>query len=231
MSAELPPRLISGLAFVGRGGGQVKALGGFRKGHHSVPDVANAVTNAFLGKLCAGDLAAEAEDLFQRLRTGLGYKRKDMSLQLGPASATLAARDFQLEIAYALEVGDPSRYAVVTSLRELRDLAVAQREAFADTLAGRFSELSFELARGASVEAVIDLIEGLDGEGGLAVDYPSDCRTCTIRVPDVEAEVRCTGASLDMVFPRGAAPAELLEAFAAVREAFQVSKPLAGLIG
>jgi hypothetical protein len=231
MPADLPPRLISGLAFVGRGGGQVKALGGFRKGHHSVPDVANPVTHAFLGKLCAGDLAAEAEDLFQRLRTGLGYKRKDISLQLAPAVATLAARDFQLEIAYALEPSDPARFAVVTALRELRELAVAQSEALADTFAGRFTELSFELARGTSVEAVIDLIEGLDAEVGLTVDYPSDCRTCTIRVPEVDAVVRCTGATLDMVFPRGAAPADLLQAFAAVREAFQVSKPLAGLIG
>lgn len=209
----------------------VKSLTGFRKGHHTVPDVANAVTNAFLGKLCGAELAAEAEGLFQALRTGLDYKRKDISLQVSHSVATLAARDFQLEIAYALEAIDPARYCVVTALRELRDLAVARHAAIVGTFAGRFTELSFELTRATSVEAVVDLIEALDGDGGLEVSYPSDCRTCTIAVPGVDAVVRCTGGTFDMVFPRGGAPAELLEAFAAVRTAFQVSKPLAGLIG
>jgi len=34
-----------------------------------------------------------------------------------------------------------------------------------------------------------------------------------------------------VVFPRPGAPAELIEAFAAVREAFQLSKPLKGMLG
>ena len=42
----------------------VKTLGGFKKGHHTVPDAVNATTNAFLGKLCAGELAADGETLF-----------------------------------------------------------------------------------------------------------------------------------------------------------------------
>ena len=40
-----------------------------------------------------------------------------------------------------------------------------------------------------------------------------------------------TGATLDMVFLRASGPAELLDGFAAVREAFRISKPLAGLLG
>jgi hypothetical protein len=51
-----------------------------------------------------------------------------------------------------------------------------------------------------------------------------------IGVAGVDAVVRCTGATLDVVFPRGAAPGELLEAFGAVRGAFQISKTLSGLI-
>jgi hypothetical protein len=47
----------TGILFTGRGGGAVKQLAGFKKSHHSVPDAANATTNAFLGKLCAGELA------------------------------------------------------------------------------------------------------------------------------------------------------------------------------
>ena len=78
---------------------------------------------------------------------------------------------------------------------------------------------------------MIDAIEGLDDESQLQVDYPSDYSECTIRVEDVDATVRCTGASLDMVFPQAGAPRDLLAEFAAVRSAFGISKALAGLMG
>ena len=75
MPDELPSRVVASIAFVGRTGGQVKALAGFKKGRHTLPDAANAVTNAFLGKICDGELAAEAEKLFQAVRTGLGDRK------------------------------------------------------------------------------------------------------------------------------------------------------------
>jgi hypothetical protein len=231
MTADLPPRIIASITFVGRGGGQVKSLAGFKKGHHSIPDAANAVTNAFLGKICAPELAADAEELFQSVRSGMGYKRQQISLNTAAPMAVLTARDFVVEIVYALEEADPARYAVTTTLRELRDLDVARGEAFARIFAAKFGEISFALKKGAKVEGVIDAIENLDGEGGLSVRYPSDCSECTISVEGIDAEVRCSGSTLDMIFPRAGAPAELIDAFGAVREAFQISKPLAGLIG
>ena len=231
MTDELPPRVIASIAFIGRAGGPVKTLAGFKKGHHSLPDAANAVTNGFLGKICATELAEDAERLFQKVRTGLDYKRKDIALNVSSPLAALTARDFSLEIVYALEEREPTQYAVTTTLRDVRDAEVVQREAFARIFAGRFTEISFALKKGARVEAVIDAIESLDGEGGLTVQYPSDYRDCVIGVDGVEAVVRCTGATLDVVFPRGAAPGELLVAFAAVRGAFRISKALSGMIG
>lgn len=231
MSVQLPPRVVAGISFIGRGGGQVKALDGFKKGHHSVPEAANAVTNGFLAKICAPELAAEAEELFQQVRTGLGYKRPQLSLNVSSPTAVLTARDFVVEIVYALEELDPARYATTTTMRELRDLEVARRDSFERIFATKFGEISFALKKGAKVEAVIDAIEALDGEGGLGVRFPSDCRECMISVDGIDAEVRCTGATLDMVFSRAASPAQLIDAFGEVRAAFQISKPLAGLIG
>ncbi len=230
MAAELPERIVTSLAFTGRGGGAVKQLAGFKKSHHSVPDAANATTNAFLGKICETELAEEAERLFQEVRTGLEYKRKDIALTVTSPLAVLTAKDFAVEMLYALEETDPARYAVTTTLRDLRDLETAQRPEFARIMAGKFTEITLGLKKGVRVEAVIDAIEALDGEGGIGVEYPSDCRECTVRVEGVDAAVRCTGMSLEIVFARGGGPAELLAAFAAVREAFQISKALAGMI-
>lgn len=231
MTDELPSRVIASIAFIGRSGGPVKTLAGFKKGHHTLPDAANAVTNGFLGKICATELAEEAELFFQEVRAGLEYRRKDIALNVTSPLAVLTARDFSLELAYALEEREPTQYAVTTTLRELRDADVARREAFARIFAGRFTEISFALKKGARVEAVIDAIESLEGEGGLSVQYPSDYRDCLIGVDGVDAAVRCTGVTLDVVFPRGASPAELLDAFAAVRGAFRISKALSGMIG
>lgn len=231
MAQDLPSDIIAGISFVGRSGGAVKTLAGFRKGHHTVPDAANAVTQAFLGKICAAELGGETEDLFQRARTGLGYKRKDLGLSLTPPTAALSAKDFTVDFSYALDERDPSRYVVTRMLHGLRNAELARTEAFAALFAGAFSEISFGLKKGARVEAVIDLIEHLDGEGGLAVDYPADCRECMIRVTGVAAAVRCTGAALEMVFPRAGSPGELMVEFAAVRGAFAVSRELAGMIG
>ena len=230
MTGELPSSIIAGISFTGRGGGLVKTLGGFKKGHHTVPDAANAVTNAFLGKICERELAGQAEKLFQEARAQLGYKRKDVALSVAGTGAVLTAKDFTVEIFYALEADGPARYAVTTTLRDLRNGELAQREEFAAIFAGKFTEISFALKKGARVESVIDVIEALDGEGGLAVTYPSDCRECLIRVEGVAARVRCTGAALEMVFPRPGAPHELMAGFAAVRGAFKVDRMLAGLL-
>lgn len=209
----------------------MKALGGFKKGHHTLPDAANATTNAFLGKVCEGELAAQAEKLFQAVRTGFSYKRKEISLNVASPGSVLMAKDFVLEISYALEEAAPARYVVTTTLHSLKNAEFARTEEFSLIFAAMFTELSFALKKGASVEAMIDAIETLDGEGGLQVSYPSDYRECVIRVEGVDAQVRCSGASLEIVFPRAGSPWELMEGFALVRGAFSVSRELGGMIG
>jgi len=231
MTGELPSSIIAGISFIGRTGGTVKTLGGFRKRHHTLPDAANATTNAFLGKICAAELADQAEELFQKVRAGLGYKRKDVSLGVAGPAAVLTAKDFAVEILYALEDADPARYEVTTTLRDLRNAELARTDEFTGIFARAFGEISFAFKKGARVEAVVDAIEALEGGGGLTVTYPSDCRECVIAVEGVAAEVRCTSADLAMVFPKPGSSRELMAEFAAVRGAFSVSKELAGMIG
>ncbi|MDP1581379.1 MAG: hypothetical protein Q8M02_13990, partial [Candidatus Didemnitutus sp.] len=65
MADALPSSIVACITFTGRSGGAVKSLGGFRKKHHRVPDLVNATTNAFLGKICAEELTERAEKMFQ----------------------------------------------------------------------------------------------------------------------------------------------------------------------
>lgn len=231
MGVGLSTDIVSAISFVGRSRGAVKLLDGFKKGHHRIPDAANEATHGFLARICEPELQREAEALFQRIRGRLGYKRAQISLSLSPALAVLTAADFTLEIAYALDVDDPASYSVTQTLLQLRSGDLAQTEDFSAVFDGMFSEISFALKKGAGVESVIDAIESLDEAHGLAVDYPSDCSECRISVKDVSAEIRFTGATLDMVFPRSGSPRELISEFARVRDAFAVSRELMAMIG
>jgi hypothetical protein len=231
MSVEVPSSIVAGLSFIGRSGGAVKTLAGFQKGRHSVPTAVNAATSAFLARLCEPELTTQAEAFFQQVRSGLGYKRRELSLSVTSPGAVLTGREFTLEIAYALEEAEPSRYHLVHTLRELRRAELARQAEFNAIFAGLFSELSFALRKGVLVEAVIDLVESLDAACGIVVTFPSDCRKCTLTMPGVEAEVRCTQTTVDLVFAQRRSPAELLAAFAAVRAAFAIKPELAALLG
>jgi hypothetical protein len=225
---------ISQVSLVGRGGGAFKTLRGFDKSRHTVPDGVNNATSGFLAKLCTAELSEEAEAFFQKARDALSYKRKDISLDVTSPMAVLSAKDFTLDIAYALEVADPSSYAITRTLHTIKNGDLLRVEEFNELFAGQFSAIAFALKKGVRVEAVIDAVEGLDeeDEAKLRVDYPSDCRDCTLTVEGIGAAVVCDGATLEMRFDKNGSPRELVEAFAAVRKAFALTKDraLAGLL-
>ena len=223
-SSDQSRKFVSQISLVGRTRGLVKALTGFKKQHHTVPDAINAATTAFLGKLCAGELAAESEQCYQRTKAALGYKRTDLALDIASPTAVLAAKDFTVEIGYALEKDDPASYGVTRTLHSLRRSELVDLPEFDVLFAAMFSGIVFALARGVRVEAVIDAIEARAGRDGLTVTYPSDCRHCVLAVDGVGAEVVCDGATLEMRFPRQGSPRELVAAFAAVRSAFALTK-------
>lgn len=229
---------ISQIRLVGGSGGAVKTLRGFDKSRHNVPDSVNAATTGFLHKLCAAELAEEAEALFQRARLALGYKRAGISLDLAPGLATLVTRDFQWELAYLLEEAEPGRYAITRSLQNLRSIDLVHLPRFDELFAGQFDSVVFDLARGVRVEALVDAVEALDrGDEdeppALRVDYPSDCSRCELTVPGVAVRVECDGATLALRLPRAGSPAACIAEFEAVREAFRLSKDavLGGLLG
>lgn len=233
-AADDPRSFISQVSLLGRGGGAFKTLRAFDKSRHTVPDAVNNATSGFLAKLCAPELGEEAEEFFQRARAELSYKRKDVSLDVTSPMAVLSAKDFTLEITYALEAGDPSSYAITRTLHSIKNGDLLRVAEFDALFAGQFSAIAFALKKGVRVEAVIDAVEGLEEDEGamLRVDYPSDCSECTLRVDGIAAAVVCDGATLEMRFERSGSPRELVEAFAAVRKAFALTKDraLAGLL-
>jgi hypothetical protein len=235
MSAETepPPNVIERLSFRSRTLGRVKLLEAFDKSRHTVPDAVNPATSGFLAKLCADELQTEAENFFQKTRATFGYKRKEISLSVASPMAELTTTDFVLELAYALHEADPSEWSLTRTLHPKTGGTFLQRPECDELFAGLFCDLVFALSQGVQIDAVIDAVEELGDPEGLRVDYPSDCSECELTVPDVEAKVRMTGGTLEMVFPRPGCPRELLAGFLAVRHRFRLTEDvvLRGVIG
>jgi len=223
---------VSRIEFIGRSGGAVKNLSGFRKQHHTVPDAVNAATSAFLAKLCADELAEEGEAMFQRARSLFGYKRAEITLEVANPSALLTTPHFTYLLVYALDEKDPAQFTLTRTLMKVCGGEFMQRSECDELFAGKFSTISFALQKGVRVEAVIDAVEALEDADGLAVNYPSDCRECVLSVEGVTADVVCDGSRLEMRFPRSGSPSELAREFVMVREAFALTKNrvLAGLL-
>ncbi len=230
-AADDPRTFIAQLSLLARGSGLVKTLRAFDKSRHKVPDAVNSATSGFLAKLCAAELAEEAEAMFQRARALLSYKRKEISLDVTPPHAALSAKDFTWELDFALDETEPASFVTTRTLHGLRSGDLVRTAEFDALFAEQFSAIVFGLKKGVRVEAVIDAVEDLE-ESELKVEYPSDCRACTLTVPGVEAQVVCDGATLEMQFAKSGSPRELIEAFAEVRRAFALTKsgPLAGLL-
>jgi hypothetical protein len=230
--AEFTPSTLAAISLSARGSGVVKQLRGFRKDRHTVPDAVNPATSAFFARLCAEELAAEAEDWFQRARAAFGYKRKELTLDLGAAHAVLTGRDFTLELQWALDPADAANYTTTRTLSQVREAAFLLSPACDAVFAGAFTDIVFTLARGVAIEAVIDAVEDMADASAMTVHYPANCSECTLRVPGVSAEVRCTGATLELGFSSAGSPRELLEEFGRVRAAFRFTQDqaLAGLL-
>ncbi|MEJ1973558.1 MAG: hypothetical protein WDM96_14180 [Lacunisphaera sp.] len=170
MPKPAPSAFISRISLVGRDAGRVKTLAGFKKQHHTVPDAVNAATEGFLAKLCLAELAGEAEQFYQRAKAAFGYKRTDLALTVSSPVAVLTAKDFTLEIAYALQADDPASYGITRTLHSLSEAEGTARPELNEVFAAGFSGIVFALVKGVSVEAVIDAVEARGGEDGLAVN-------------------------------------------------------------
>ncbi len=221
--AKATDPVVSRLSFQARSGGRVKLLPGFDKLRHTLPDAVNNATTGFLAKLCLKELEADAESLFQRARTGFGYKRREISLSITSPTAELTTIDFVLEFAFALDEATPSDWVLTRTLHPKCSADFLGRPECDALFAATFSSLVFTLEKGANVEAVIDAIEAASADRGLGVAYPSDCEHCDITAEDVDAAIHFTGATLEMVFPRNGSPRELLEGFLALRHRFRLA--------
>ena len=157
----------------------VKKLAGFEK-HHSLPQRADAYHNGWIGKIAAADLEEEINDLVGLLRRQLGLKRADFEAHVDGAAAVVRTSQFEFTVSVALVEGNLSEVCWTRELTPLEHISALKAPGVNEVFGDQLSEIDLQLVHRAEIQELIDAFE----EKGLDVDYPYDCTSCKITLPD-----------------------------------------------
>ena len=225
-----PSAEVRDVHLLGSKPGNVKNLTGFRKGFHKIPAVLpDAMFERQFGAMAEPDLDRRARELFEKLRTARGYKRKEINLNLDSPTATLTTTDFTLDLTFSPDAGNPGDYAAVYDLHTIRDIAVFADGSLNDVFAGLFNRVSFSFGQAIDMENLIDELEDAPG-GSASLRYPPDCSECVVQLSGYAGVVRVTPRELEVVSPAGASPAELVKTFVEASEVLAANPTLERLI-
>jgi hypothetical protein len=191
--------------------GKVKSLKGFLATHR-VPKDVNDATESFVLRVGHDDLEEVAEGLFQDIRSGFGYKRKDIKRNIQHDSVQIICKDFDIDIFFSINPDDPSEYIFTFEARNFRPPEIVESKKFNQVFASRFSSLVFEFNQAVDVETIIDFIEKVEGEE-ISIDYPSDCSSCTINLRELNADIYIEHREFSITYNKPVQPIKLLEGF------------------
>lgn len=195
---------------------KIASLSGFVKGSHRVPNSVNGATERFVENISQKEIEEEIEEVFQRIRDNMKYKRRDLSTGHGK----ILTPDFEFSVECAQDADNPSMAVLSRRLTNITPTIVSD-DAFNDVFDDSFEELTFEFTKGVNLEDLIDQIEDLNLDK-IDLDYPADCSYCDINIEGSPHTVRLTPGSIIVSTGNASSPKLLLESF------FDVQKRLAG---
>ena len=188
--------------------GQVRDLSGFNKARgHRPPTLVNSTSRSWVAGLAEGDIEAEMNEIFEKIRKAAGYKRKELIYD-SPAdgSASIRTPDFAFTINYSQCENDPSEYEVVQELTRLSNPETLESDWFNDVFKRVFNEAVVEFSGPLDVTEFIDLAEECRG---LVVHYDKDATYCEITLKGFEGTITVTADSMTYRFRNAETPKEM----------------------
>lgn len=220
----------SNVHLIGSRPGNVKNLLGFRKGIHKIPAILpDQMYERQFGAIAAPDIEKLGLELFEKLRTARGYKRKEINLAVNSPDATVTTSDFVLDLSYAPEADDPGDYRQTYDLHSIRDITIFADGSLDAVFEGIFNRVSFTFAQAIEVTDLIDELEEKPGASA-GLRYPPDCSEVVMQLPGLLGQVRVTPRDLEVVSPAGTSPAGLVKSFVAASDVLAANPSLEKLI-
>ena len=195
---------------------KIASLSGFVKGRHKIPNTMDGATERFVENISKKEVEDEVEEVFQRIRNTMTYKRKDISA----AHGRIVTPDFEYFAECNQDADDPTMAVISRRLTNIWP-AIVGDAAFNEVFDGCFDELTFEFTKVVNLEDLIDQIEELESDN-IELDYPADCSYCDVTINGSSLSIRVTPESIIVGSGYPTSPKLLIESF------FDVQKRLTG---
>jgi hypothetical protein len=204
MTAPLSRSALKDSRLVGETSGRIRQLSGFQKGFRE-PQEITSVTQNFVRRIGATEVADRAEEIFQALRRQFAYKRKELRLALADGAATIGTPDFDVNLWIEQDADRPDAYRLLTQVASFRTPAVVHDDRFQLVFGKYCDRVVIEFTKSFRIEAKIDEIESLPALAPY-LDYDAKGLWFTLRLPSSAVQIHVTENRLTLAL---AAPGNL----------------------
>ena len=189
----------------------LKSLGGYQK-HHRLSGK-EVVSDKFLTDLAASDLNDELESAFAKLRSGFGFKRKELTATDPMENCgEVATPGFTYEVSVSTIDGEPSNVLWRRAISRISDAETVTSPQFEETFGTQFNILELALTEPVDVEAVIDEVEDCD-DPSVTVDYEKDASWCRIEFRGRKESIHVESDCIRVRSSGEISPSDLIETF------------------
>lgn len=212
-------RQVTRVAFVRKVVGDVRRLSGFKKHSHRVPDSVNSRTEAFVASIADEDVRQDIDKVHNALRSAFGFKRAEVQVD-GPADGegTIVTPHFTYSVSVSLNPDDTSEVVWHRQVTEIREPDQVFSDEFATVFGSTFDTVEFSPPTRVNLTALIDRVEQLDDEL-IDIEYDHETTWCTLKLKEIDCEIRVTKDTFEIVKARPEQPKLLLQSFFDIQRA------------
>lgn len=171
----------------------VKNLPGFKSTHKPPKEISN-YHNSWIKSISYELIEEELNNIAQKLKLRLKYKRKDIEQPLiEDGAGQLSTIDFDYVININQSQENSSEYIITRSIENFKNSDILNNSEFNELFKETFNELQFVFNKKIKVENIIDKIEDIDDEESISVEYDrTDTSNCMIKIKDFEGSILIT---------------------------------------
>lgn len=196
----------------------VKSLGGYQK-HYRLPDK-DVLSDKFLAEWAEADLNKELDEAFAKLRSGFGFKRKELTAT-DPLEncGEVSTPGFTYEVSVTTIEDEPANVLWRRAISRITDAESVTSPEFDETFGKQFNILELILEEPVDVESVIDEVEDIE-DPSVKVDYEKDASWCRIDFPGRKESIHVEAGRIQVHARREISAAELIESFLSAHSRF-----------
>ena len=177
-----PTNIIKDSSLIGEDRGQVSELSGYRKPLHPL-STHNSWEQNFVETSGESEVTDLVTEIYEKVRTSLGYKRRDISFANAGSSATINTPDFDVNVSLTQDPNDADEYVLKTEVASFRRPEVIDDPSFLKIFNKYCDSVVIELESNLDLKEKIDEIEEIE-KLAKGLNYDPECTEFTLQLPD-----------------------------------------------